>query len=276
MEFHKVYGLYDPRTDELRYVGKTHGKLNDRLSSHIFESREHKNKRACWIKSLTKLNLRPVIKLIQETEDYLVDLLEMHYIEYYKSIGCKLTNMQPGGDGQPKGYEFKKRFTWGKNDPRNDAKHLKSPENTAKQREAMKALRGVKRPNYKPNPVYKKVFLYCIKTGEVLEFKSGKDAAEYLGVYQGNIVGSAKGVNRQTKGYYAAYTKKEALEKHKLINQSAPGKKRPVTLVKSNGEILEFNSFLEAARQLGIKRDTIYDYINKYCKKVDGKFYVKY
>lgn len=96
----KMYGLYDPITKQLRYVGKTVGPLNKRFNSHISESRRksisHKQK---WIRLLLKANKLPVIKLIRMVEEDKWEYWEKKLIANYKAKGYPLTNNTEGGDG---------------------------------------------------------------------------------------------------------------------------------------------------------------------------------
>ncbi len=102
-----VYILSDPRTDQIRYVGKTTGSLQKRLKQHLSASslrwKSHKNH---WVKELTVLGLRP---LIEEAEVFdsqkAMDEGEKFYISYFKSLGFKLTNSTDGGEGLSPGFK---------------------------------------------------------------------------------------------------------------------------------------------------------------------------
>lgn len=101
MEY-KIYFLIDPRTWEIRYVGKTTKKLTYRLmNGHMQDSsRTYKTN---WIKSLKKGGLLPKIKLVKicESED------KCNYAEkfYIKLLGRAdkgdgiLVNATNGGEG---------------------------------------------------------------------------------------------------------------------------------------------------------------------------------
>lgn len=94
-----VYGLFDPRNDELRYVGYT-GNVSQRLQLHCRNSKliinNHKNN---WIKSLKKINLLPQLFIFEKYND-ISDALnaEIDLIAYFRSIGCDLTNATHGGE----------------------------------------------------------------------------------------------------------------------------------------------------------------------------------
>lgn len=94
-----IYGICDPVTDELKYVGCTKHDLKHRLDRHLSVARYRKTKGFMveWLKSLDSKGLKPSIFLIEETNDP-VD--EGFYIEYFTSVGCDLLNeMTPGADG---------------------------------------------------------------------------------------------------------------------------------------------------------------------------------
>ncbi len=93
-----IYTLSDPRTDEVRYVGKSCSGMkrprNHRSPSNI-ESFTHKNN---WLRSIVPL--KPVIEVVEEfsNPDGLVDA-ERFWIAQFRAWGFKLTNGTDGGDG---------------------------------------------------------------------------------------------------------------------------------------------------------------------------------
>jgi hypothetical protein len=97
-----IYGLADPRTQQLRYIGKTCGRLEHRVGRHIYAARTERNHRANWIRSLTKLGLKPEAFVIEEVEGDGCEA-EVHHIAQFRSIGCDLVNGTVGGEGMP-GY----------------------------------------------------------------------------------------------------------------------------------------------------------------------------
>lgn len=92
-----IYGLSNPYTFELRYVGKTEQKLSVRLQQHLqpayLRTNTHKN---AWIKSLLKNGIKPEIFEIETTEDFDA---EEFWIGYFMLLGCDLTNGTNGGEG---------------------------------------------------------------------------------------------------------------------------------------------------------------------------------
>ena len=101
METVSIYVLIDPRDNEIRYVGKTERKLPVRLRDHIKESRSGKRSswRNYWIAKLLRLGYQPSIQLVQAVPKTIWRSAEAYWIQYYWSIGCRLTNGTTGGDG---------------------------------------------------------------------------------------------------------------------------------------------------------------------------------
>lgn len=100
-----IYGLIDPNTKELRYVGYS-SNIDRRLKEHhrgcYLKNNSHKNN---WIKSLLAKGQKAELIIIEEyeTEEELPQA-EIDMIAYYRFIGCDLTNTTDGGDGR-KGYK---------------------------------------------------------------------------------------------------------------------------------------------------------------------------
>jgi hypothetical protein len=88
-----VYALIDPRTYDVRYIGK---------SSSMFKRARAKHSAHCWswIKSLEKEGLVPVIKVLSFEDDHEECLKdEIHWIAFFRKIGADLTNIMDGGEG---------------------------------------------------------------------------------------------------------------------------------------------------------------------------------
>lgn len=97
-----IYGLLDPRTKELRYIGKTTTTLRDRLNKHMTEARSKSKNyhKLFWIRALIEEQLRPEIIEIEEVLDIgVLDDRERYWIAYYRSMGANLVNLTEGGDG---------------------------------------------------------------------------------------------------------------------------------------------------------------------------------
>lgn len=96
-----IYVLSDPRTNHVRYVGKTFN-LKDRFSQHIcLKILERNNtKNTAWIKSLLNLGLKPIMEVIEEFDADDVsgwEEAEKFWIKTLRFCGCDLNNLEPGG-----------------------------------------------------------------------------------------------------------------------------------------------------------------------------------
>src|SRR5689334_16351620 len=88
-----IYGLIDPRTDLLRYVGKSNDPslryyrhLSDKSSTH----------KACWIKGLLKSGAAPRLIILDTVPAAEWQVYERDWIECFRS---SLTNITEGGIG---------------------------------------------------------------------------------------------------------------------------------------------------------------------------------
>lgn len=99
MDRHRiVYGLIDPASDELRYVGKSINGMR-RAKVHVYRKNE-KGHCGNWVRSLRAQGLRPDILVIETLEtDVELDDAERFWIAYFRMIGARLTNATDGGDG---------------------------------------------------------------------------------------------------------------------------------------------------------------------------------
>lgn len=95
-----IYGLIDKTTQELRYIGKS--------VSGIERPREHfkpcnlkgNSYKQNWIKKCLAEGNKPEIIIIEsfDNPETLFEA-EIFYIAYFRGLGCKLTNLTDGGEG---------------------------------------------------------------------------------------------------------------------------------------------------------------------------------
>jgi hypothetical protein len=102
-----IYGLVDPRTQELRYVGKTVLNPVRRVMVHSWRARTapHKRHSMAWLLSLEKAGFAPDVFIIEEVppDDDWIEA-EQFWIAYFRMIGADLCNHTSGGEGQT-GYK---------------------------------------------------------------------------------------------------------------------------------------------------------------------------
>lgn len=94
-----IYGLLDPTTEELRYIGLTKRGMKRRMKDHLWEAKKGRITHLYnWIRNL---DMPPKIVVLRECNT-LRELLqaETETIAYYRSLGCKLTNLTDGGQGR--------------------------------------------------------------------------------------------------------------------------------------------------------------------------------
>lgn len=101
MTLRVIYGLLDPRTDEIRYIGKSSSGLK-RPYSHfkpgsLQKDDTHKGR---WLKKLTSEGVTCRILILEEVleTDDLSDR-ERWWISFGRSEGWPLTNLTEGGEG---------------------------------------------------------------------------------------------------------------------------------------------------------------------------------
>jgi hypothetical protein len=93
----RIYGLADPRTGEVRYVGRTIQSLRDRLLHHLSHAHRQQTYVHRWIVSLG--NNRPAIfELEAVPKDECADA-EIFWISYLRGLGARLANLTDGGEG---------------------------------------------------------------------------------------------------------------------------------------------------------------------------------
>ena len=92
-----IYGLVDPDTFEVRYVGKSNDP-NSRFYAHLedFEGNPWKYR---WISKLRRANKKPKLVILEEVLESTWQKAERKWIAHFRSISDRLTNIAPGGEG---------------------------------------------------------------------------------------------------------------------------------------------------------------------------------
>ena len=96
-----IYGLIDPRTNQVRYIGRTGQRPAYRLTQHIKRASDGAGGHLCnWLRQLTAAGLRPDLVILEDDipHDQSADR-ERFWIAEGKSREWRLTNMSSGGDG---------------------------------------------------------------------------------------------------------------------------------------------------------------------------------
>lgn len=95
-----IYTLSDPRTLQVKYVGKTTN-IKMRYYNHTnFRSLVNKRTHVSnWVMNLKRSNLLPILEIIDETTDDNWVNLEQYWISQFKCWGFDLCNHTGGGEG---------------------------------------------------------------------------------------------------------------------------------------------------------------------------------
>lgn len=99
-----VYGLVDPRTRELRYIGQSTNvarRVRRHLTASSMQGETHKNR---WLRGLIAGGFKPeffVIDNASSKEE--LNQAERFFIAYFRALGARLTNTTDGGDGLVRG-----------------------------------------------------------------------------------------------------------------------------------------------------------------------------
>jgi hypothetical protein len=85
-----VYGLFDPRNDQVKYIGRT-SNPQARLNQHLNYGTQGKKKIA-WIEELEAVGLEPYLDILETATDETIIDTENFYIDYFLMLGAELTN----------------------------------------------------------------------------------------------------------------------------------------------------------------------------------------
>jgi hypothetical protein len=96
-----IYGLLDPRTNEVRYIGKSATGMKrpnlHRKPSCLAKDRTHK---AHWIRALQKAGMTYKVEVLEYVGTRVeLNTAERYWIGEAKAHGWRLTNLTEGGDG---------------------------------------------------------------------------------------------------------------------------------------------------------------------------------
>ena len=210
-----IYGLIDELKNELKYVGKSINPQS-RYRKHLQDSYKKISYKDNWIYSLLQNDNKPGLLIIDEVDEFNWEFWEKHYISYYKSIGCKLTNISEGGENPPSAYGRK----W-------------TPEQIKKNSESNK---GKKR-----SEETRKRISIAKKGKPILHLNNGKERSLS---HKNNLSLSLKGRTSPNKG------RKYDEEHGKKLSNSHSHQKRKIVQLTLDGEFIKiWNSISEAKKE---------------------------
>lgn len=96
----EIYGLCDPRTGVVRYVGKSNN-TKRRLRSHLWNSARPNTPLALWINGLKENGEVPIVKILERCREEDWPEREIAFIAKYRALKDSplLLNLADGGNG---------------------------------------------------------------------------------------------------------------------------------------------------------------------------------
>lgn len=248
-----IYTLSDPRTNQIRYVGKTVKSLKERLSNHVCLRKNEVNYRTNWIKSILKSGNVPIINQIDCTIWSKSQDLEIYWIKKFKDEGYSLVNSTKGGEGCV-GVK-------------------KSLETRLKNSNSMRRIQ-------------KRVYQYSINGTFINDYRSCKDASEETNSISANISHCCLFKKKSHNNFIWSYLSPEKIDftkyKHKAFNSKVTEKnsfikKRiPILIIDLiTNENLIVDSIRSASDITGISSKNICNHC-KHNEKIKGNYKFEY
>ncbi len=232
-----IYGLVDPFTGQLRYIGKSEEGMKRPLQ-HSMPSllAKNTNPHKCnWVRSvLAKCGIVEILIIQEFQEAEILDQAEIHWISYFRGLGCNLLNISTGGEAGTKGW---------KQSPETIAKrvaHFKGVPKTQECKDKISAtLTGQPSPK-KGRPLSPEELISHAKSHAIPPFQDQhgrvyatlKEAAEMWNLEPGNICNVLKRKRKSTGGLVFTYI-------HELDSKAALDKQRLEDIEKSKQETKE-------------------------------------
>lgn len=212
-----IYGLKDPLTNDIRYVGKTTN-VKRRFSAHISRSKRNKYHSATWINSLIKNGYKPILEVIEvANSDNWVER-KKYWITYYRSL-FDLTNILEGGDGGSTFVRLGKKWTDKQHENNKIARTGLKINQNDKNGLRKKGINDYWNRNKKP------ILQYSLEGVFIREWVSSVDCGKETGFNYNNINRSCKNSNKTSHGFIWRYKEDEILLKIDPYVKSDPWNK---------------------------------------------------
>lgn len=203
-----IYKLIDPRTNEIKYIGKTKNSLIKRLYEHLTKRNlkpiTHKNN---WIKNLLNENLKPIIELIEVCDSDNWTERETYYIKQLREQDVNLTNLTDGGDGalgSKRSKESIEKVLKTKLEKYGNFNHTE--ETKIKISEANKGKTHSKeQTEFVANKIRKIILQYDLKGNLLNEWKGIRKCANTLKINHSGILRCLNGQQKKYKGFIWVY-----------------------------------------------------------------------
>lgn len=115
----QVYGLIDPCTGVIRYVGISKH-LRFRMLNHFEKDTDSHNPKSEWIRSLKSVGLLPIVAVLEDGQGEGAAAAESRWIAYFREMRIPLTNAMSGGYSLSEGQRQKRGPAQGKPKPIED------------------------------------------------------------------------------------------------------------------------------------------------------------
>ena len=255
-----IYALQDPTTNELRYVGKSVNGLT-RARAHCYPGSLERDKtyKGNWLRQLVNKGLKPNIKVVQQLNNISeLNQAEQYWIEYFRNLGCPLTNSTNGGMGRcglPHTEETKKKISFGQKNkkvyPKGEAHGMYGRKLTEEEKQTIS-----KRTKEKMNNPDTKEKLLKRKNGSKFidnhgnYYESIYDAHRKTGLSRDVIREILNNKRSEYKNYKFEYINKSSSKVY-IDSKSHFTKK----IIDQNGNV--YNSLREAANKLNLSEGNI-------------------
>lgn len=243
----KIYTLIDPVYFKIRYIGRTTQSLNKRLVGHISKSKLKKTHKDYWIQSLLKKGFIPRIKELKVVDGWSYSHeVEKNYIKKALKYNFKLTNHDDRGEGC-------------KNKIITDSQKLKIS-NTLK----YKYEKNIIKPTNTTG-----VSVFNLNGDFIQKFNSCSECVKILKIPRSSLEKVLSKKVKRWKNYQITYGKNPS--KYVARSKYNQNNKKVFIYNNKNKTVLEFESFILAAKYLKVSSPTIRRYINKL---YNGIFYI--
>lgn len=228
-----IYGLKDPRTTEIKYIGSSYNP-EKRLQEHIYDTKREKTKKSNWIKKLLLLDLKPEIEILKNSNDEEYLYWENFFIKYFKSEGVILLNYDDNGVGNL-GVKTKKDII---------------------------KLRGYNTT---------KIIQYDLNGIKIDSFISIREAERITGINHGNISKCCNGIFKHSGGFI--FKKENDESTINIITNPNGSKRKVLELYDDGTIKNEFESISQASKETKSDAGAISRVCNGKLNKTNNKYF---
>lgn len=184
-----IYILKDPRTLEIRYVGKSVNP-EKRFTKHLYYAKSSSRKTYvyAWIKQLLNEGFTPIQEIIEWTDNWVER--EQYWINYYKN-NHPLTNLAEGGKGSV-GYKHTEEWKKLLSERMKGNTIMVGLKHSKETRLKMSKSNNSLRTSYP-------IIQYDKDMNFIKEWQNIKEAADYYNIYRTVIINNISGWSKKTK-----------------------------------------------------------------------------